>query len=104
MRIVGKLLATVLLLILEVAITMLVYTLLNLHALNVFGFLVRMSSTVLETMRSVLISAMPGQANAAYATLFGELGPKAILLLLIGLVVAAMLRGIVELTGLTGHR
>lgn len=104
MRIFGKLFATFLLLIVEVAITMLVYTLLNLHALNVFGYLVRLSGAVLESMRTLLIATMPGQANAAYATLFGELGPKAILLLLIGLVVAAILRGLVELTGLTGRR
>lgn len=104
MHIFGKLFATFLLLILEVAITMLVYTLLNLHALNVFGYLVRLSGAVLESMRALLIAVMPGQANAAYATLFGELGPKAILLLLIGLVVAAILRGLVELTGLTSRR
>lgn len=104
MRILGKLVATILLLVLEVAITMLVYTLLNLHALNLFGYLVRLSGTVLETMRGLLLAAMPGQANAAYATLFGELGPKAILLLLIGLVVAALLRGLVEITGLASRR
>lgn len=103
-RIVGRFLGLVVLLVFEVFITMLVYTLLNLKFLETFGYLVRLSASVLEAMKSVLLAVIPSQANAAYATLFGELGPKAILLLLIGLVVAAILRSIVELTGLNGGR
>lgn len=102
-RIFGRFIALVVLLIVEVFVTMLVYTLLNLWALNTFGWLVRLSGSVLEAMRGLLLAIMPGQANAAYATLFGELGPKAILLLLIGLVVAAILRSLFELTDLRGH-
>lgn len=104
-RIVFRVIGTLVLLILEVVLTMLVYTMLNIHALNTFGYLVRLSSSVLEVLRSLLVTLLPGSANAAYATLFGELGPKAILLLLIGLVVAAILRFLVEVTGLDGrHR
>ena len=104
-RIVFRVIGTLVLLVLEVFITMLVYTMLNLKFLDTFGYLVRMASSVLEVMRGLLLSLVPGSANAAYATLFGELGPKAILLLLIGLVVAAILRFLVEMTGLDGrHR
>ena len=104
-RIVFRVIGTLVLLILEVVLTMLVYTMLNIPALNTFGYLVRLSSSVLEVLRSLLVTLLPGSANAAYATLFGELGPKAILLLLIGLVVAAILRFLVEVTGLDGrHR
>ena len=104
-RIVFRVIGTLVLLILEVVLTMVVYMMLNIHALNAFGYLVRLSSSVLEVLRGLLVTLLPGSANAAYATLFGELGPKAILLLLIGLVVAAILRFIVEATGLDGrHR
>ena len=101
-RIVGRFVAMIVLLVVEVFLTMLVYTFLNLKFLDTFGYLVRLSSSVLEALKSVLLTVMPGSANAAYATLFGELGPKAILLLLIGLVVAAIVRSIAGLAGLTG--
>lgn len=102
-RIVGRFFAMILLLVVEVFLTMLVYTYLNLKFLDTFGYLVRLASGVLEAMKSVLLTVVPGSANAAYATLFGELGPKAILLLLIGLVVATIVRSIAELAGLTGR-
>ena len=102
-RIVGRFLAMLVLLVVEVCVTMMVYTFLNLKFVDTFGYLVRLSSSVLEAMKSVLLTVSPGSANAAYATLLGELGPKAILLLLIGLVVAAIVRGIAELAGLTGR-
>ena len=92
-RIVGRFLAMLVLLVVEVCVTMMVYTFLNLKFVDTFGYLVRLSSSVLEAMKSVLLTVSPGSANAAYATLLGELGPKAILLLLIGLVVAAIVRG-----------
>ena len=102
-RIVGRFFTMIVLLVVEVFLTMLVYTYLNLKFLDTFGYLVRLASSVLEAMKSVLLTVVPGSANAAYATLFGELGPKAILLLLIGLVVAAIVRSIAELAGLTGR-
>lgn len=102
---IGKFIVTVVLLVVELVLTMVVYTYLNLKFLDTFGYLVRMSRSVLDAMSSLLVYLLPGQANAAYATLLGELGPKAILLLLIGLVVAMIVRGLAELTGLTGgHR
>jgi hypothetical protein len=100
---VGKLITTVVLLVVELVLTMVVYTYLNLKFLETFGYLVRLSRSVLDALSSLLVYLLPGQANAAYATLLGELGPKAILLLLIGLVVATIVRGLAELTGLTGR-
>jgi hypothetical protein len=100
---VGKLFTTVVLLVVELVLTMVVYTYLNLKFLETFGYLVRLSRSVLDVLSSLLVYLLPGQANAAYATLLGELGPKAILLLLIGLVVATIVRGLAELTGLTGR-
>ena len=85
---------TIGLLLLELVLTILVYTGLNLYSLNLFGALVRFAQSVQDLMRLIVERLIPGAANAAYATLFGELGPKAILLLLIGLVVAALVRGV----------
>jgi hypothetical protein len=102
-RLVGKFVLTLLLLVIEAFLTMLVYSWLNLKYLDTFGYLVRLAASVLEGMKSALLMLLPGQANAAYATLLGELGPKAILLLLIGLVVATVVRGLAELMGLMGR-
>lgn len=101
--ILGRAASVIVLLIVEVVLTMVVYTLLNLYSLGTFGYLVRLSQGVLDLMRSLIVTLLPGAANAAYATLLGELGPKAILLLLIGLVVAAILRGLVETFTRLGH-
>lgn len=92
--IVGSLVGTVLLLLLELILTMLVYTGLNVYSLNTFGALVRVAQSVQDLMRSMVERLLPGSANTVYATLFGELGPKAILLLLIGLLVAALVRSV----------
>jgi hypothetical protein len=82
------------LLVLELVLTMLVYIYLNLFHLTTFGALVRGARSVLDVMAGQLDYWLPGSADAAYATLIGELGPKSILLLLIGLVVAAVMRGL----------
>jgi len=84
-------------LIVELVVTMLVYTGLNIYSLNLFGTLVRMARSVLDIMAALVERLIPGSANTAYATLFGELGPKSILLLLIGLIVAAVIRSLVSL-------
>ena len=85
------------LLLLELVLTMLVYTGLNIYSLDLFGTLVRFAGSVHAIMTSVIGLLLPGAANVAYATLFGEFAPKSILLLLIGLVVASIVRGIVGL-------
>jgi hypothetical protein len=82
----------VLLLVVELVSTMLVYIYLNLNHLPLFGYLARLARDVLDAFVSQLEFWLPGSANTAYATLLGELGPKSILLLLIGLLVATVIR------------
>lgn len=91
------LLAIVAMLIVELVLTVLVYTGLNLHNFELFGQLVRFAGSVLEYMSALMERVFSGSANSAYASLFGELGPKSMLLLLIGLVVAALVRVVVTL-------
>jgi hypothetical protein len=66
---------------------------------------VRLSRSVLDLMASQLDYWLQGSANAAYATLIGELGPKSILLLLMGLIVATLVRGTARVAGrIVTHR
>jgi hypothetical protein len=87
----------VLLLIVELVTAMLIYIYLNLYHLDTFGTLVRLAKAVLDTVLAQMEQLSPASANAAYATLVGELGPKSILLLLIGLVAGVVVRFIVRL-------
>ncbi len=95
-RVFGSLLGIVLMLIVELVLTMLVYTSLNLYSFEFFGQLVRFAATLLEILAASVERLFAGSANAAYASLFGELGPNSILLLLIGLVVASIVRLVVS--------
>lgn len=88
----GALLGTIVLLVVELIVTVLVYTSLNVYSFELFGRLVRFAGGVLDTMSGLVAQLFAGSADTAYASLFGELGPKSMLLLLIGLVVAAVLR------------
>ncbi len=101
---IGGVLGVAALLILELVATMLVYTWLNLYRLDTtFGWLVRLSKSVLDLWASQLDLWFKGSSNAAYGTLFGELSPKAILLLMIGLVVGTLMRGLIKIIrGLAG--
>ena len=87
------------LLVVELVAAMLLYIYLNLYHLDTFGTLVRFSLHVLDGFREQLEFWLPGAANQAYATLFGELGPKSILLLLIGLVTATLIRALARALG-----
>jgi hypothetical protein len=87
----------ILLLVVELMAAMLVYIYLNLFHLETFGTLVRFAKYVLDMLVRQMEIWAPAAANAAYATLVGELGPKSILLLLIGLVTGAMVRFLVRL-------
>lgn len=87
----------VLLLVVELVTAMLIYIYLNLYHLEAFGTLVRFAKAVLDTVLAQMEQLSPASANAAYATLVGELGPKSILLLLIGLVAGVVVRFIVRL-------
>ena len=82
------------LLVIELVATMLIYIYLNLFHLSTFGYLVRLSRSVLDVLTGQLDYWSPVTANAAYATLIGELGPKSILLLMLGLVTATVIRAI----------
>ena len=99
---VGWLVQTIGLLVLEVVLAMIVYSYLNLFHLSFFGYLVRLAKSVLDALASLLLAVFRSSADTAYATVFGELGPKSMLLLLIGLVVSAIVRGLVGL--LSGDR
>jgi hypothetical protein len=84
----------VLLLVIELLATMLVYIYLNLYHLSTFGYLVRLSRTVLDVLAGQLEYWLPVSSNVAYATLIGELGPKSIMLLMLGLLTATVIRAL----------
>lgn len=92
---------TIVMLVIELVATILVYTALNIYSLDFFGKLVRLAASVLDMMKIVVDRVFGESANAVYASVFGEFGPKAVLLLLIGLVVAAILRALVGVFRLT---
>jgi hypothetical protein len=85
------------LLLAELLTAMLVYIYLNLYHLATFGYLVRLSRSVLDAIAGQLDYWLPKSSNVVYATLIGELGPKSILLLLIGLLSAFVIRSLARL-------
>ncbi|MFT3730005.1 MAG: hypothetical protein QM780_01080 [Hyphomicrobium sp.] len=92
MRILGAIISTVVLLVVELILTILVYTALNVYSFEFFGELVRFAGGVLDALAGLVERFFSGSSSTAYASLFGELGPKSMLLLLIGLAVAAIVR------------
>ncbi|MET0408904.1 MAG: hypothetical protein ABW006_11100 [Hyphomicrobium sp.] len=103
MRVLGAIVSTIVLLIVELILTILVYTALNVYSFELFGRLVRFAGTVLETMAGLVERFFSGSSSTAYASLFGELGPKSMLLLLIGLIVAAIVRLLTSLVRELAH-
>ncbi len=83
------------LLVVELIAAMFTYGYLQLAHTDFFGSLVRVAADVLQVVSSQIDWLFPSQANQIYASTFGELGPKSILLLLIGLVVGALFRVLV---------
>ncbi len=81
-----------LLLLAELLASMLIYIYLNLYHVTVFGHMVRDARYILDALVGQIEYWLPVSANSAYATLIGELGPKSLLLLLIGLVTASVIR------------
>ena len=79
----------------ELILAIFIYMYLALNHLETFGWLVKLSKDVLDGFIVWLEFLMPELANRAYATLLGELGPKAMLLLLTGLIAGALFRLIV---------
>jgi len=83
--------------ILELILAIVIYTYLALNHLETFGWLVKLSKDILDMLTAWMEFLMPELANRAYATILGELGPKAMLLLLTGLIAGAVFRLIVWL-------
>jgi hypothetical protein len=69
---------------------MFAYMYLALNHVETFGSLVSFSRDVLNLFANQLEQLSPELANRAYTTLLGELGPKSILLLLMGLIFSAL--------------
>lgn len=80
----------VVLVILEVVVAMFAYMYLALNYIETFGHLVGLSRDVLNLFVDELRQFFPEFAVRANTTLLGELDPKSILLLLIGLTVSAV--------------
>jgi hypothetical protein len=80
----------VLYVVVEVVLAMFAYMYLALNHVETFGTLISYSRDVLNLFANQLEQFSPELANRAYTTLLGELGPKSILLLLIGLLVSAL--------------
>jgi len=79
-------------LIVEIFLAMATYMYLNLYHPYTFGSLIGFAHGLLNTFSTYLERMSPDLANSAYRTLLGELGPKSVLLLLIGLIVSALAR------------
>ncbi|MEL6873714.1 MAG: hypothetical protein AAFO62_13175 [Pseudomonadota bacterium] len=80
------------LLILELVVAILIYSYLALYHTELFGFLARQASVVFDQLAQIIVASFPATADQAYATAFGELAPKSMLLLMIGLAVGAIMR------------
>ena len=76
--------------VLEIVVAMFAYTYLALNHVETFGYLIGLSRNVLNFFVDQLSRFAPEVAMRANTTLLGELDPKSILLLLIGLGVSAI--------------
>ncbi len=85
------------LLLVELVTAMLIYIYLNLYHIATFGYFVRLARSVLDVLAGQLDYWLPKSSDVVYATLIGELGPKSILLLLIGLLSSFVIRSIARL-------
>jgi hypothetical protein len=81
-------------LIIEIFAAMLTYIYLDLYHRELFGNLVGIAREILISFTQHLTNIAPEFANQANTSLLGEFGPKAILLLVIGLLVSAVLRSL----------
>lgn len=83
-------------LVVEMFAAMLAYAYLNIYQINTFGYFIKLSRNFLTSLQVFFESyASPELANQAYATLLGEIGPKSIMLLFLGLAVSMLIRFIV---------
>ena len=79
-------------LVVEVFMAMATYMYLNIYTPQTFGSLIGFARALLNSSTTYLERLSPDLANRAYTTLLGDLGPKSVLLLLIGLLVSALAR------------
>ena len=91
------LISSVALLAIELMAALFTYFYLALFEREWFGWLIGHSRDVLNFCIGQIEAWFPSFTNAANATLIGELAPKSMLLLLIGLVVGAVIRLVIWL-------
>ncbi len=89
---IGAILTSAILVVVELVAALLVYFYLAIYDREWFGQLVGIARHVLDFCIAQLEYWLPDFSNAANATLIGELAPKSMLLLLIGLIVGAAIR------------
>lgn len=89
---VGAIVTSAILVVVELVAALLVYFYLAIYDRDRFGEFVRIARSVLDFCVAQLDYWFPDFSNAANATLIGELAPKSMLLLLIGLIVGAIIR------------
>jgi len=89
---IGVLLRTAVMVVLELFSALLIYMYLAVYDRGLFGNLIQFSDWVLNTSIKPTLALFPKLEGQAYLTLVGELAPKAMLLLLIGLTVGAVFR------------
>lgn len=83
---------SILTLVFEVIVAFAVYMYLAINHVDFFGAMVRTAGQVLRFGAETLEAWFPDFADAAYATLLGELGPKSALLLFLGLFASGVIR------------
>ena len=89
---IGVVLRTAVMVVLELFAALLIYMYLAVYNRELFASLIQFSDWVLNTSIKPTLALFPKLEGQAYLTLVGELAPKAMLLLLIGLTVGAVFR------------
>jgi hypothetical protein len=89
---VGVLLRVAVMVVLELFSALLTYMYLAVFNRDLFATLIQFSDWVLNASIKPTLALFPALEGQAYLTLIGELAPKAMLLLLIGLSVGALFR------------
>ncbi|MFY0614706.1 MAG: hypothetical protein JXQ99_24470 [Hyphomicrobiaceae bacterium] len=89
---IGVVLRTAVMVVLELFAALLIYMYLAVYDRDLFAGLIQFSDWVLNTSIKPTLAMFPQLEGQAYLTLVGELAPKAMLLLLIGLTVGAVFR------------
>jgi hypothetical protein len=86
-------------LVIEVIAALAIYMYINIYHMETFGYLIGLSDKFLRVFTTYLVQLYPDFANQAFATILGEMAPKSILLLLLGLAVSTTTRFMAWLFG-----